>query len=60
MAPPGAIDFCFGGESRAAHRSAAAAAGIPFIELDGPLTLDLDTAEDLLLAEAAHPEAIRG
>ena len=60
IAPPDAIDFCFGGESREAHRSAATDAGIPLVELDGPLTLDLDTAEDLLLAEAAHPEAIRG
>jgi len=58
--PPDAIDFCFGGESREAHRSAATSAGIELVELDGPLALDLDTAEDLLLAEAAHPEAVRG
>jgi 2-phospho-L-lactate guanylyltransferase len=53
LAPPDAIDTCFGGDSRAAHEGAARAAGAELIELGGPLTLDLDTPDDLLLAEAS-------
>jgi 2-phospho-L-lactate guanylyltransferase len=53
IAPPGAIDVCFGGDSRAAHVVAALAAGARLVELDGPLSLDLDTPDDLLLAEAS-------
>jgi len=53
LAPPDAIDTCFGGDSRAAHAAAARAAGAELIELGGPLTLDLDTPDDLLLAEAS-------
>ena len=33
--------------------AAAAAAGARLVELDGPLSLDIDTPDDLLLAEAA-------
>jgi 2-phospho-L-lactate guanylyltransferase len=51
LAPPDVIDVRFGGNSRAAHAGAAAAAGASLIELGGPLTLDLDTAEDLLLVQ---------
>lgn len=51
LAPPDAIDTCFGGDSRAAHVGAAREAGAELVELDGPLRLDLDTPEDLLLAE---------
>jgi 2-phospho-L-lactate guanylyltransferase len=51
IAPPDAIDTCFGGDSREAHVAAARAASAELVELDGPLTLDLDTPEDLLLAE---------
>ncbi len=51
LAPPDAIDTCFGGDSRAAHAGAAREAGAELVELDGPLRLDLDTPEDLLLAE---------
>ena len=51
LAPPDAIDTCFGGDSRAAHAAAAREAGAALVELDGPLTLDLDTPDDLLLAE---------
>ena len=51
LAPPNAIDTCFGGDSRAAHVGAAREAGAQLVELDGPLRLDLDTPEDLLLAE---------
>jgi 2-phospho-L-lactate guanylyltransferase len=51
IAPPKAIDTCFGGDSREAHIAAARAVGAEVVELGGPLTLDLDTPEDLLLAE---------
>lgn len=53
LAPPDAIDTCFGGNSRAAHLAAAAAAEADVVELGGPLTLDVDTPDDLLLAEAS-------
>lgn len=53
LAPPDVIDFAFGGDSRAAHVHAAEAAGTTPIEVDGPLSLDLDTPEDLLLVQAA-------
>jgi 2-phospho-L-lactate guanylyltransferase len=51
LAPPDAIDTCFGGDSRAAHAAAAEAAGAEYVELGGPLRLDVDTPDDLLLAE---------
>lgn len=53
LSPPGAIDPAFGEASRAAHAARAAAAGARWLELDGPLALDLDTPADLLAAEAA-------
>lgn len=51
VSPPGAIPFAFGADSRAAHLAAAGAVGAETVELGGPLTLDLDLPEDLLLAE---------
>ncbi len=48
------IDFAFGGDSRVAHQHAAAAASTEVIELDGPLSLDIDTPEDLLLVQAGE------
>jgi 2-phospho-L-lactate guanylyltransferase len=51
IAPPNAIDVCFGGDSRRAHAAAALAAGARLVELGGPLALDVDTPDDLLLAE---------
>jgi 2-phospho-L-lactate guanylyltransferase len=51
VAPPNAIPFCFGEGSRAAHAAAAQAAGATYLELDGPLTFDVDTPEDLLEAD---------
>ena len=51
VAPPNAIPFCFGEGSRAAHAAAAEAAGASYLELDGPLTFDLDTPDDLLEAD---------
>ena len=53
IAPPDAIDLCFGGDSALAHAAAARAIGARLVELDGPLALDLDTPDDLLLAEAS-------
>src|SRR5437773_592566 len=43
LAPPDTIDTCFDGDSRAAHAAAAREAGAALVELDGPLTLNLDT-----------------
>lgn len=57
--PPHAIEPCFGGDSAAAHRAQAMAAGAQLRELDGPLTLDIDTTDDLLLAEQLAPHALR-
>jgi 2-phospho-L-lactate/phosphoenolpyruvate guanylyltransferase len=56
IAPPAAIEFAFGGDSRDAHRDAATRAGARYVELDGPLTLDLDTPDDLLQVERTGPE----
>ena len=50
-APPDVIDPAFGTDSRAEHAALAAAAGAAYLELGGPLTFDVDTAEDLLAAE---------
>lgn len=53
LAPPDAIPFAFGVGSRRRHARLAAEAGAFYREiLDGPLSLDLDTPDDLLLAEA--------
>jgi 2-phospho-L-lactate/phosphoenolpyruvate guanylyltransferase len=62
LAPPGVIDVHFGGDSHDAHASAAASAGARLVELDGPLSIDLDTPDDLLLAETTKdiPESIGG
>jgi 2-phospho-L-lactate guanylyltransferase len=51
LAPPTAIDFSFGEGSRAAHAAAAGAAGATYLELDGPLSFDVDTPDDLLEAD---------
>jgi 2-phospho-L-lactate guanylyltransferase len=59
ISPPGRIDPLFGPDSRDLHRAAAAGAGAAFVELDGPLGLDVDTTEDLEVAEAALG-ALRG
>src|SRR5688500_18784101 len=60
LAPPDAIEVCFGGDSHAAHAAAAAAAGARLIDLDGPLSYDLDTPDDLLLAQERAPESVGG
>ncbi len=53
LRPPDVIDVAFGRDSRRAHRTAALNAGAAWIELDGPLTVDLDTADDLVFVELA-------
>jgi 2-phospho-L-lactate guanylyltransferase len=53
IAPPDAIEVCFGGDSRQAHVAAAKMAEARLVELGGPLALDVDTPDDLLLAEAS-------
>ena len=60
LAPPDVIDVCFGGDSHAAHAAAAADVGARFIDLDGPLTYDLDTPDDLLLDQTQTPESVGG
>jgi 2-phospho-L-lactate/phosphoenolpyruvate guanylyltransferase len=60
VAPPDAIDVRFGGDSRAAHAAAAGEAGARLVELGGPLRLDLDTPDDLVLAQTDDPELARG
>ena len=52
LAPPDAIEPSFGGDSRAAHEACARDTGARYVELDGPLSLDLDTPDDLLLVES--------
>jgi 2-phospho-L-lactate guanylyltransferase len=52
LAPPDVIDVHFGGDSRRAHVAAAAAAGVTVRAIDGDLAIDLDTPDDLLLAES--------
>ena len=53
ISPPDAIEPAFGESSRASHEARAAASGALYEEVDGPLSLDLDTPADLLAAEAA-------
>ena len=60
LRPPDVIDFCFGGDSKDAHVAAARSAGAGVEITDGPLTLDIDTPEDLLLAQAETRETVGG
>jgi 2-phospho-L-lactate guanylyltransferase len=53
LAPPEVVEPAFGTASRAAHRAKALAAGATYQEVGGPLSLDVDTRDDLLLAGAA-------
>lgn len=59
VSPAALIEPAFGGASRATHRAAAKAAGATYLELSGPLRLDVDTRADLLLAGAALAAATR-
>ncbi len=53
LSPPTVIEPAFGAGSRQLHGAAAARAGATLVELDGPLSLDVDTSDDLVVAEAA-------
>ena len=56
LAPPEAIPFAFGPGSRRRHAGLATGVGATYRELEGsPLSLDLDTPEDLLLAGGPAP-----
>ena len=58
LRPPGIIDFAFGPGSRRAHRAAAEAAGATYLEVDGPLTVDLDTPDDFVLVETIETDGV--
>lgn len=53
LAPAAVIAPAFGRGSREAHARAARGSGAQFVELESPLSLDVDTSADLLAAEAA-------
>jgi len=59
VSPATLVDPAFGSDSLARHRAAAVEAGATVVELDGPLSLDLDTTADLLVAES-ELRALRG
>lgn len=58
LVPPTVIEFAFGPGSRATHAAAAEAAGATYVELRGPLDVDLDTPEDFVLVETFASEPI--
>jgi 2-phospho-L-lactate/phosphoenolpyruvate guanylyltransferase len=58
LSPPDATEFGFGGDSRRAHAECAREAHARYIELDGPLSVDVDTPDDLLLVEERVPEVL--
>jgi 2-phospho-L-lactate guanylyltransferase len=58
LRPPDVIDFAFGPGSRRAHRAAAEAAGATYVEVPGPLAVDLDTADDLVFVESIAREGV--
>jgi 2-phospho-L-lactate guanylyltransferase len=58
LRPPGIVEFAFGPNSREAHRQAAVEAGATYIEVTGPLTLDIDTPADLVLVDSLAAEEI--
>jgi 2-phospho-L-lactate guanylyltransferase len=60
LAPPDVIDVQFGGDSRAAHVTCGHDRGATVVEMDGPLTVDLDTPDDLVLAQLADPGLAHG
>lgn len=61
LAPADIIEVQFGGDSHDAHVAAARTAEAALIEIGGPLSIDLDTPEDLLLAQATlGPGAVIG
>jgi len=52
LSPPNVIAFAFGPGSRSRHVAAAGTAGAVCVEAPGPLSLDVDTPDDLILATA--------
>jgi 2-phospho-L-lactate/phosphoenolpyruvate guanylyltransferase len=56
--PPDVIDPAFGGDSRTGHAWLASSADAAYAEVRDVLGLDVDTPEDLLLAEATAPEVL--
>lgn len=58
LRPPDAVEFAFGPDSRAAHRLAAEAAGAAYVEVAGPLEIDIDTPADLVFVESLGTERI--
>jgi 2-phospho-L-lactate guanylyltransferase len=58
LRPPTAIEFAFGRDSRRVHRTAAETAGAAYLELGGPLTIDLNTADDLVFVESIESEEL--
>jgi 2-phospho-L-lactate guanylyltransferase len=59
LAPPDVIETAFGPGSRAAHSGRAEAAGARYVEIaESPLTVDLDTPEDLVLVGSKAPERL--
>ena len=58
LRPPDVIDFAFGPDSRRRHRAAAEAAGATYVEIGGPLSVDLDTPDDIVHAESITPAGI--
>jgi 2-phospho-L-lactate guanylyltransferase len=53
VSPPRLIEPQFGAGSLDRHRAAARSAGARVVELGGPLSLDVDTSDDLVAAESA-------
>ena len=60
LSPPDLIPFAFGPASRSAHRIAAERVGARFVELDGPLSFDIDTPADLVAAQSPARAESRG
>ncbi len=58
LRPAEVIDFAFGPGSRRRHHAAAEAAGATYVEIDGPLNVDLDTPDDLVYAELIRPAVV--
>jgi 2-phospho-L-lactate guanylyltransferase len=56
--PPDVIAFAFGHGSREAHRAAAAQVSARYVELDGPLTFDIDTPADLVSVDALRGDEL--
>ena len=62
LAPADIIDVHYGRHSYEVHTASAVKAGAALLELGGPLSIDLDTPDDLLMADVPGeiPESIGG